>query len=446
MNIGKENESIEFKKTTAEIKESLQSISAILNKHQNGFLYFGVKDNGDVVGQEIGKETKRDISSAIRSRIKPECFFTIEEKTSDDGRKFIEVVFSGDRTPYSADGKYFLRFSDEDKQMSNQELDNYFLNQRKDYSTWEKEDSTIEIDDVDTNLLKKEINKGYENKRIPFEYNNNFDVIKRFGLLSDNGKTLNNAGNVLFSKNKPILLKLATFATDTKDTFLKLEHFEGNIYECIEYSLTYVLSSIEWKIVLDGTAQRKENPEIPQKALREIIINAFCHAKYDSNTAFEINVFKDRVTIYSPGFFPFGYTPEDFAIRHEEPIMLNPKIINVLFKTCEIESFGYGFDNTFKECVVSNVKYEYENTKSGFKFIFYRPLGHKYVLDKMTKTEESVFSVIKKNNYVRIAEIARVIGKSDKTVSRAIKKLKDLKYIERVGDDYNGYWKVIYEA
>lgn len=445
MNIGKENETIEFKKSTSEIKEALQSISAILNKHQKGFLYFGVKDNGDVVGQEIGKETKRDISAATRSRIKPECFFTIEEKTSDDGKSFIEVVFSGERTPYSADGKYYLRFSDEDKQMSNQELDNYFLNQRKDYSIWEKEDSLISIDDVDTDLLKHEIDKGYANKRIPFEYSNHFDVIKRFGLVSDNGKSLNNAGNVLFSKNKPVLLKLATFATDTKDTFLKLEHFEGNIYECIDHALTYILSSIEWRIVLDGTAQRKEYPEIPQKALREIVVNAFCHAKYDSNTAFEINVFKDRVTIYSPGFFPSGYTPEDFAIRHEEPIMLNPKIINVLFKTCEIESFGYGFDKTFKECMTSNVKYEYENTKSGFKFTFYRPLGQKFV-QEMTETEAKVFKEIKNNNYVRVAEIATVIGKSDKTVSRAIKKLKDLKFIERVGDDYDGYWKVIYDA
>ena len=54
MNIGKENEIIEFKKTTAEIKEGLQSISAILNKHQKGYLYFGVRDNGDVIGQDIG--------------------------------------------------------------------------------------------------------------------------------------------------------------------------------------------------------------------------------------------------------------------------------------------------------------------------------------------------------------------------------------------------------
>ena len=61
----------------------------------------------------------------------------------------------------------------------------------------------------------------------------------------------------------------------------------------------------------------------------------------------------------------------------------------------------------------------------------------------MSETEMNVFSIIKNNNNVRVAEIAKAIGKSDKTVSRTIKRLKDLKYIERDGDDYNGYRKVI---
>ena len=61
----------------------------------------------------------------------------------------------------------------------------------------------------------------------------------------------------------------------------------------------------------------------------------------------------------------------------------------------------------------------------------------------MSETEIKVLKEIKKNNYARISEIAKAIEKSDKTVSRAIKKLKELKYIERVGDDYNGYWKVL---
>ena len=43
MNLGKEMETLEFKKTTGEMKEAMISISSILNKHEIGTLYFGVK-------------------------------------------------------------------------------------------------------------------------------------------------------------------------------------------------------------------------------------------------------------------------------------------------------------------------------------------------------------------------------------------------------------------
>ena len=55
MNLGNETEVLEFKKTTSEVKDAMIDICAILNKHGGGVLYFGVKPNGDVVGQEIGK-------------------------------------------------------------------------------------------------------------------------------------------------------------------------------------------------------------------------------------------------------------------------------------------------------------------------------------------------------------------------------------------------------
>jgi len=37
----------------------------MLNKHPEGKLYFGVKDDGIVVGQEIGNDTLRTTSQAI---------------------------------------------------------------------------------------------------------------------------------------------------------------------------------------------------------------------------------------------------------------------------------------------------------------------------------------------------------------------------------------------
>ncbi len=48
-----ENEVIEFKKTTGKLKECIISIVSILNKHQSGKLYFGIKDNGEIIGQDV---------------------------------------------------------------------------------------------------------------------------------------------------------------------------------------------------------------------------------------------------------------------------------------------------------------------------------------------------------------------------------------------------------
>lgn len=40
-----ENETREFKKTTGEITEGIISIVSILNKHQHGELFFGIKND-----------------------------------------------------------------------------------------------------------------------------------------------------------------------------------------------------------------------------------------------------------------------------------------------------------------------------------------------------------------------------------------------------------------
>ena len=68
MNLGKESETLEFKKTTGELKEAMVSISSILNKHGVGTLYFGVKPNGDVDGQDVTESSLRDVSRFVYPR------------------------------------------------------------------------------------------------------------------------------------------------------------------------------------------------------------------------------------------------------------------------------------------------------------------------------------------------------------------------------------------
>ncbi len=43
----------------------------MLSKNQHCVLYFGVNDNGDVIGQQIGNRTLRDVSQAISVNIEP---------------------------------------------------------------------------------------------------------------------------------------------------------------------------------------------------------------------------------------------------------------------------------------------------------------------------------------------------------------------------------------
>ena len=69
-----ENEVIEFKKTTGELKEAIISIVSILNKHQGGKLYFGIKDNGEIVGQDVSSKTIREVSKAISENIEPKIY------------------------------------------------------------------------------------------------------------------------------------------------------------------------------------------------------------------------------------------------------------------------------------------------------------------------------------------------------------------------------------
>lgn len=81
----------------------------------------------------------------------------------------------------------------------------------------------------------------------------------------------------------------------------------------------------------DGSLQRKEIPEIPADAIREALINSFCHKDYGACQSNEVAIYKDRVEIYNPGSFPEGYKPEDFISGDERPVRRNPLITSILY-------------------------------------------------------------------------------------------------------------------
>ena len=440
MNIGTEGEVLEFKKTTGEKKDAMDSICAMLNKHCKGTVYFGVDDNGYVLGQQVSDSTKRDISRIIDEAIEPRITPTIESIILD-GKNVIKVSFSGYNRPYSTYGRYLTRIGTENRKMSNDELRRLIKND--DYSSkWEEELTDKTIEDIDDDTLIDFYNSAKSCGRLEMKEYSKEKLLHILDLIKDG--YLKNAGYALFGKNVKIGLKLATYATENKITFLDLKLVNDNIYNLVGIALEYVLNKINWRVEI-GTRKRDEIPEIPEEALREIIVNAFAHADYDVVPEIEIGIHPKKIEIYNPGTFPDDLTPYDFINSNLSSYKRNRIILDVLFRSKDVEKSGTGFQRVNELCVTQNVSWTFRKVAYGFYFEFIRTNVQINVQINvhLTDQEQAIFNLILSNERISKEELAIRINKSEKTVQRIISKLIDYKLIERVGSNKDGYWKVV---
>lgn len=61
----------------------------------------------------------------------------------------------------------------------------------------------------------------------------------------------------------------------------------------------------------------------------------------------------------------------------------------------------------------------------------------------MTSTDEYILKVIETNGRVTATRIAEVLGVSESTVRRSFRRLRELGFIERIGSDKAGYWRIV---
>ena len=72
MNLGRENGTTEFKESLGQLDKGIRSLSAMLNRHRGGTVYFGVDDDGNVIGLDVGNSSLETVRNAVRSLIKPQ--------------------------------------------------------------------------------------------------------------------------------------------------------------------------------------------------------------------------------------------------------------------------------------------------------------------------------------------------------------------------------------
>ncbi|MDD2434595.1 MAG: ATP-binding protein [Bacilli bacterium] len=212
----------------------------------------------------------------------------------------------------------------------------------------------------------------------------------------------------MFGLKANVTLKLASFATDEKMTFLDLKEYKDNIYNLVNAAIEYVSTKINWRVEI-GQRKRIEIPEIPVRALREMIINAFAHANYERSPEIEINIHPNKIAIFNPGTFPDDLIPQDFIDKNISSIKRNPLILDVLFRCKDVEKSGTGFRGMNELCKDEKIRLDYDKTPYGFYFTFYRTKSGSnkpFEQNPLSIEEEKVLLILNSNPKITKEEIA----------------------------------------
>ena len=305
MNIGKETELIEFKKSTGELKEGVISLASMLNKNGSGTLYFGVKNDGDVVGQQIGDNTLRDVSQAIANFIKPQIIPSVSIEYIGENN-IIKVYVQGNERPYSAYGKYYMRSADEDREISPNTLRDVMLSNA---------DSLVRIESNNQVLTFNQLKMLYTNAGLTI----NEETYKHnLNLLTQDGK-YNLMANLL-ADNNSFSIKVAKFkGTDKTELITRNEYGYKCLLVAIKQVLDYAEAINETYVEIRG-GLREEQKLFDMDAFREAWLNACLHNRWTMQTPPAVYIFADRIEIISIGGLPSNYSLEDFYAGRSRPI------------------------------------------------------------------------------------------------------------------------------
>ncbi|MCR5824115.1 MAG: putative DNA binding domain-containing protein [Lachnospiraceae bacterium] len=173
------------------------------------------------------------------------------------------------------------------------------------------------------------------------------------GFVNEEGFLAN--GAVLFSdkyneKKTEVVCSVFSGFNKGSKRIVTVNRYNGNITDTIEYMLDFVKLRMNHSMI-KLSDERRNVDAYPERALFEGVINSVAHRDYYlDGTQIQVDMFKDRLEISSPGSF---YRGEKFGKTYDLSGIIskrrNELISNVLVACSVMEAAGSGFDKITEE-------------------------------------------------------------------------------------------------
>ena len=447
-----EQQNIEWKESWRD--EYLKWICGFANA-QGGKLYIGCDDNGNVVGIDNSKKLLEDIPNKVRDAM---GIIVGVNLLTDGNKEYIEINVPSYPVGISCKGVYHYRSGSTKQILTGPALEAFLL--RKHGATWDNSPMpAFTMDDVDDNVVavfkKLAAKKGRIDSSLldePKEV-----LLDRLHLI--NGDYLTNAAMLLFSKDPEryqlgAFLKIGYFESDAD--LLYQDEVHGSLIEQVDKAIDLIyLKYMRAKISYEGI-QRIERYFVPEAALREALLNAVCHKQYQSGIPIQISVYEDRLYVANVGSLPEDWTLEKLMNKHTSK-PYNPNIAYVFYLAGFIESWGRGVEKICNALNAENLPMpEYTVHPGDIMIKFTGPedrivrvagrLSEKLsekLSDKLSDKEQKTLELLLEDPGYTSPQIAEKLNVSRVSVTKYLKSLKEKGFIERIGSDRKGYWKIM---
>lgn len=444
-------------------KSRLKSVSAFANG-SGGILIFGIADDDTIVGIENVKTNSEYISQKIKERIDPFPEVNMRIHKTKEGKNLLIVeIMKGQETPYyyRGDGstEAFVRIGNESVSATAAELQRLVLRGRN--SSFDSLMTDYDFKDYSFSKLRERF-KEWNGISMPEK------SFESFGIVDDKGK-LTNAG-VLLADNCPIQYS-RLFCTRWNGLdksggqidALDSAEYTGSLIILLNEGVSFVKRNMKtlWKKTPNS---RIEMPDFCERSVFESLVNGLIHRDYLVNgSEVHIDIFDNRLVIYSPGGMPDGTKIQERDIDTIPSTRRNPILADIFGRLGYMERQGSGL-NKIREAYEHAANYE-----AGMEPEFYsdrvmfmvtlKNLNYKIPLNEaeneakneaeseaeniiLTELEKRLCELLRKNSKTTQSELQKQLDISRSKVQRTMKKLVNEEVIVNMGSRRRAYWKI----
>ena len=442
-----EGQRLEFKRSLAELETGTRAVAAMTNA-DGGHVLFGVRDDGAILGVQIGAQTRERVVQAITGNTDPTLYPSVEYVHLDGKTVIVVTVSRSEDRPHLVRGRAYRRVGAADVQMSRAEYERLLLARRQPpFDQQLVEGATYaDLDETKVRDFLRRRQEAYPGVTPPCAPLAQVVAEMLEGTRERGGELVPTYTGLLFFGQYPqrflprAEVKLARFQGTTTLAFIDRLIVHGTLSEMLDEAERFIRRNTRtaMKVVEFESVQVTE---YPYDAIREALVNAMAHRDYHHSSGIQVNIFDDRLEVMSPGeaLIPLSELEGSHVTRNET-------LCRRFRDIGEMEQFGTGITKMKRLMREHGLKEPvFEERGSFFKVSFYGP-GER-ILDLIPRAGvtdlrelglnerqiEALRLMVNEGRELSNKEYRQMFGVATRTASRDLMELVKTGMVQQVG-------------